>query len=130
MEILLLEEDEGILCNNRNLYYSYINDYFFAEIPMKLFGWKPPQRPEWVKVIMKTPVPIRVQLALLTVLTLSSFTSTMVLLTRKESKPKIPVIRTSAIVEFNKPGAKLILQDNRGIERLVELYQSYETKLD
>ena len=97
---------------------------------MKLFGWKPPQRPEWVKVIMKTPVPIRVQLALLTVLTLSSFTSTMVLLTRKERNPKIPVIRTSAIVEFNKPGAKLILQDNRGIERLVELYQSYETKLD
>jgi len=44
---------------------------------MKIMGWRPPQRPEWVKQIMKTPGPIKVQLLLLTTLTLSSVTSTV-----------------------------------------------------
>jgi len=43
---------------------------------MKIMGWRPPQRPEWVKQIMKTPGPIRVQLLLLLILTTSSVTST------------------------------------------------------
>ena len=97
---------------------------------MKLLGWKPPQRPEWVKVIMKTPVPIRVQLALLTVLTLSSFTSTVVLLSGKETKPRIVPETNNALLELYKPGAKLILQDRNGTEKLVELYKQYEIKSD
>jgi len=43
---------------------------------MKIMGWKPPQRPQWLKEIMKTPGPIRVQLLLLTTLTASSVLST------------------------------------------------------
>ena len=43
---------------------------------MKILGWKPPQRPQWVKEVMKTPGPIRVQLLLLLTLTTSSVLST------------------------------------------------------
>ncbi len=43
---------------------------------MKILGWKPPQRPQWVKEIMRTPGPIRVQLLLLLTLTTSSVLST------------------------------------------------------
>ena len=43
---------------------------------MNILGWKPPQRPQWVKEIMKTPGPIRVQLLLLMTLTTSSVLST------------------------------------------------------
>ena len=43
---------------------------------MKIMGWRPPQRPEWVKQIMKTPGPIKVQLLLLLILTTSSVLST------------------------------------------------------
>ena len=32
---------------------------------MKILGWKPPQRPQWVKEVMKTPGYIKVQLSLL-----------------------------------------------------------------
>ena len=44
---------------------------------MKIMGWRPPQRPEWVKQIMKTPGPIKVQLLLLLILTTSSVLSTV-----------------------------------------------------
>ena len=47
---------------------------------MKIMGWRPPQRPAWLKQIMKTPGPIKVQLLLLTTLTLSSVTSTGLLI--------------------------------------------------
>ncbi len=43
---------------------------------MKIGNWKPPQRPQWVKEIMKTPGPIKVQLLLLMTLTTSSVLST------------------------------------------------------
>ena len=43
---------------------------------MKIMGWKPPQRPEWVKEFMKTPGYIRIQLSLLLILATSSVTST------------------------------------------------------
>ncbi len=96
---------------------------------MKLFGWKPPQRPEWIKVIMRTPVPIRVQLVLLTVLTVSSFTSTILQLTRKETR--LPVdSKISSFLELKKPGAKLILKEYDGTEKLVELYKQYQDKSD
>ena len=46
---------------------------------IKIGNWKPPQRPQWVKEIMKTPGHIRVQLLLLLILTISSVSSTVLL---------------------------------------------------
>ena len=43
---------------------------------VRIGKWKPPQRPQWVKEVMKTPGYIRVQLLLLTILAISSVTST------------------------------------------------------
>ena len=49
---------------------------------VRIGKWKPPQRPQWVKEIMKTPGHIRVQLLLLTILTISSVSSTVLQITR------------------------------------------------
>ena len=49
---------------------------------MKILGWRPPQRPQWVKEVMKTPGYIRVQLLLLMILTISSVSSTVLQITR------------------------------------------------
>jgi len=49
---------------------------------MKIMGWRPPQRPQWVKEIMKTPGYIRVQISLLTILTISSVSSTVLQITQ------------------------------------------------
>ena len=49
---------------------------------IKIGKWKPPQRPQWVKELMKTPGHIRVQLLLLTILTISSVSSTVLLMSR------------------------------------------------
>ena len=43
---------------------------------MKIMGWTPPQRPAWVKEIMRTPGYTKVQLLLLLILTSSSVLST------------------------------------------------------
>ena len=51
---------------------------------VKLFGWKPPQRPQWVKEVMKTPGYIRVQISLLTILMISSVSSTVLQITQTE----------------------------------------------
>jgi len=44
---------------------------------MKIMGWKPPQRPAWVKAYMRMPGHTRVQLLLLSILATSSVTSTV-----------------------------------------------------
>ena len=44
---------------------------------MKLGNWTPPQRPKWVKEIMKIPGTTKVQLSLLMILATSSVTSTV-----------------------------------------------------
>ena len=49
---------------------------------IKIGKWKPPQRPQWVKEVMKTPGHIKVQLLLLTILTISSVSSTVLQITR------------------------------------------------
>jgi len=49
---------------------------------VRIGKWKPPQRPQWVKEIMKTPGYIRVQLLLLSILTISSVSSTVLQITR------------------------------------------------
>ena len=49
---------------------------------IKIGKWTPPQRPQWVKELMKTPGHIRVQLLLLTILTISSVSSTVLLMSK------------------------------------------------
>ena len=49
---------------------------------IKIGKWKPPQRPTWVKEVMRTPGHTKVQLLLLTILTISSVLSTVLLMTR------------------------------------------------
>ena len=43
---------------------------------VKIGKWKPPQRPQWVKELMRTPGHTKVQLLLLLILTTSSVLST------------------------------------------------------
>ena len=76
---------------------------------MKIMGWSPPQRPEWVKQIMKTPGPIKVQLLLLTILTASSVTSTVLLICNRVKS--ISDVSTLPVVESLEVGnAKLRLR--------------------
>ena len=49
---------------------------------LRIGKWKPPQRPQWVKEIMKTPGYIKVQISLLTILMISSVSSTVLQITR------------------------------------------------
>ena len=49
---------------------------------IRIGKWKPPQRPQWVKEVMKTPGHIKVQLLLLTILTISSVSSTVLQITK------------------------------------------------
>ena len=52
----------------------------YKNMTVKLGKWKPPQRPQWVKELMRTPGHIRVQLLLLLILTISSVSSTVLLM--------------------------------------------------
>ena len=47
---------------------------------IKIGKWTPPQRPQWVKEVMRTPGHTKVQLLLLTILTISSVSSTVLLM--------------------------------------------------
>ena len=49
---------------------------------VRIGKWKPPQRPQWVKEVMRTPGHTKVQLLLLTILTISSVSSTVLQITR------------------------------------------------
>ncbi len=49
---------------------------------VRIGKWKPPQRPQWVKEVMKTPGYIRIQLLLLMILTISSVSSTVLQISR------------------------------------------------
>ena len=52
---------------------------------VRIGKWRPPQRPTWVKEVMKTPGHIRVQILLLTILPISSVSSTVLLMSQQES---------------------------------------------
>ena len=52
---------------------------------VRIGKWRPPQRPTWVKEVLKTPGHIRVQILLLTILTISSVSSTVLLMSQQES---------------------------------------------
>ena len=47
---------------------------------VRIGKWKPPQRPQWVKEVMRTPGHTKVQLLLLLILTISSVSSTVLLM--------------------------------------------------
>jgi len=49
---------------------------------VRIGKWKPPQRPQWVKEVMRTPGHTKVQLLLLLILTISSVLSTALQITR------------------------------------------------
>ena len=49
---------------------------------VRIGKWKPPQRPQWVKEVMRTPGHTKVQLLLLTILTISSVSSTVLLMSK------------------------------------------------
>ena len=51
---------------------------------IKIGKWKPPQRPQWVKEVMRTPGHTKVQLLLLLILTISSVSSTVLLMFKQE----------------------------------------------
>ena len=51
-----------------------------TNMTVRIGKWKPPQRPQWVKEVMKTPGHIKVGLLLLTILTISSVSSTVLLI--------------------------------------------------
>ena len=51
---------------------------------VRIGKWKPPQRPQWVKEVMKTPGHTKVQLLLLLILTTSSVLSTALQMSRTE----------------------------------------------
>ena len=53
-----------------------------TNMTVRIGKWKPPQRPQWVKEVMRTPGHTKVGLLLLTILTISSVSSTVLQITR------------------------------------------------
>ena len=51
---------------------------------VRIGKWKPPQRPQWVKEVMRTPGHTKVGLLLLMILTISSVSSTVLQIIRTE----------------------------------------------
>ena len=69
---------------------------------IKIGKWKPPQRPEWVKEVMKTPGYIKVQLLLLSILTISSVSSTVLQITRTAGNTSVVNISGSLELQGEK----------------------------
>ena len=69
---------------------------------IKIGKWKPPQRPQWVKEVMKTPGHTKVQLLLLTILTISSVSSTVLLMTRTAGNTSVVNISGSLELQGEK----------------------------
>ena len=69
---------------------------------VRIGKWKPPQRPQWVKEVMKTPGYIRVQLLLLTILTISSVSSTVLQITRTADNTSVVNISGSLELQGEK----------------------------
>ena len=66
--------------------YRFPNEVELLELntnmTVRIGKWKPPQRPQWVKEVMRTPGHTKVGLLLLTILTISSVSSTVLQITR------------------------------------------------
>ena len=55
-----------------------------TNMTIKIGKWKPPQSPQWVKEVIRTPGHTKVQLLLLLILTISSVSSTVLLMFRTD----------------------------------------------
>ena len=69
---------------------------------IKIGKWTPPQRPQWVKEVMKTPGHTKVQLLLLTILTISSVSSTVLLMSRTAGSTSVVNISGSLELQEGK----------------------------
>ncbi len=69
---------------------------------IKIGKWTPPQRPQWVKEVMKTPGHTKVQLLLLTILTISSVSSTVLLMSRTTGNTSVVNISGSLELQREK----------------------------
>ena len=69
---------------------------------VKIMGWRPPQRPQWVKDYMKIPGPMKVQLLLLLILTISSVSSTVLLMSRTTGNTSVVNISGSLELQREK----------------------------
>ena len=75
---------------------------------MKIMGWTPPQRPEWVKAYMKMPGHTRVQLLLLMILATSSVTSTALQISKQgKSTLDANILPSVESLEVAKEGLRL-----------------------
>ena len=69
---------------------------------IKIGKWTPPQRPQWVKEVMRTPGHTKVQLLLLTILTISSVSSTVLLMSRTAGSTSVVNISGSLELQEGK----------------------------
>mgnify|MGYP003136682903 CR=1 FL=1 len=69
---------------------------------IKIGKWTPPQRPQWVKEVMKTPGHTKVQLLLLIILATSSVTSTVLQITRTAGNTSVVNISGSLELQREK----------------------------
>ena len=86
--------------------YDFPNEVELLELnknmTVRIGKWKPPQRPQWVKEVMKTPGYIKVGLLLLTILTISSVSSTVLLMSRTAESTSVVNISGSLELQREK----------------------------
>ena len=91
---------------------------------MKIMGWTPPQRPAWVKEIMRTPGHTKVQLLLLLILATSSVTSTVSLISRRGNSTLVGNTSTQNVsLEVVRDGLRLRVIGKDTMEALKNLKQ-------
>jgi len=108
--------------------YEFPNEVELLELnrrkDMKIMGWTPPQRPAWVKEIMRTPGHTKVQLSLLLILATSSVTSTGLLISRTGSSTSGGNISTQNVsLEVVRDGLRLRVIGKDTMEALKNLNQ-------
>jgi len=69
---------------------------------IKIGKWTPPQRPQWVKEVMRTPGHTKIQLLLLLILTISSVSSTVLLMSRTTGNTSVVNISGSLELQREK----------------------------
>ena len=86
--------------------YDFPNEVELLELnknmTVRIGKWKPPQRPQGVKEVMKTPGYIKVGLLLLTILTISSVSSTVLLMSRTAESTSVVNISGSLELQREK----------------------------
>ena len=84
----LIKDLNILLLDGHLIFNDFPNEIELLELnrnmTVRIGKWKPPQRPTWVKEVMRTPGHTKVQLLLLTILTISSVSSTVLLMSKTE----------------------------------------------